>query len=687
MSQEKVLITAALPYANGALHFGHMAGAYLPADVHSRYKRLKGADVLFICGSDEYGVAIVLSAQKAGRSPKEHVDIFHGVNKALFNQLDIAFDHYGRTTCEGHASNAVAFFKDLDENGYIEKKETQQLFDARNNQFLADRYVKGECPKCGYLEARGDECPSCGANFESTDLKKPVSAVSGEGLVLKSTTHWFLRFDLFKDKLKEWIGKKPWKSNVIAFAENYIDELKERAITRDSDWGIPLPIQESEGKVLYVWFDAPIGYISIAQDWAKNVKGDADLWKKYWLDESTRYVQFIGKDNIPFHAIFFPAMVMGQNQPYKLVDDLPANEFLNLEGKKFSKSDNWMIDLDSFVAKFGSDQVRYALIANAPENQDSDFTLEDFQTRVNAELLGKFGNLANRVLVFCQKQFGSVPPPCGKLSDEDKLFLTTIKEIIAKIEQYYCAYELRKAVGAIMELASCGNSYFDSKRPWEGIKKHELTEKMETTLSLCHYLLGVLAMVSIPIIPKTCQKLWSMLGHSDLIQERDWDVVVDYQNHEKPDLGYVEVLFEKIEDEVIAMEKEKLSAILSEAKPVSTVISEPVSLKETIEFPDFTKIDLRVAQILTVEKVKKSKKLLRIEVDLGFEKRQVVSGIALFYPDEQELVGKKVVVVANLKPVKLMGVESQGMILATGSGNAVKVLMAADDAEIGSEVS
>lgn len=684
MSQEKVLITAALPYANGTLHFGHMAGAYLPADVFSRYKRHKGADVLFLCGSDEYGIAVLLSAQKAGREPQKHVDHFHTVNKQLFDELGIQFDHYSRTTWQGHDANVIAFFEDLDKAGHIEKKATEQLFDSSSSQFLADRYVMGTCPKCGFEKARGDECPKCGASYEATDLKNPVSAVTGKSLTLKKTTHWFLRFDHFKDELKAWLAKKPWKANVVAFAQNYVDDLKERAITRDSSWGIPLPIKEEEGKVFYVWFDAPIGYISAAQDWAQNVAKEPEAWKKYWLDEKTKYVQFIGKDNIPFHAIFFPAMCMGQSQSYKLVDDLPANEFLNLEGRKFSKSDNWTIDLEAFTHRYGSDQIRYALLANSPENQDSDFTFDDFQSRVNSELLGKYGNLVNRVLVFCQKQFGGVVPPCGPLSDEDKTFLAQIETGVKKLEADYEKYELRKACSHIMELAACGNSYFDAQAPWKGIKNPELTRKMETTLSLCHYLLGVLAMTASPILPKTTQKLWEMLGHESKLSDRLWDDVVSYDNHVKYDLRGVEVLFEKIEDEVIAVDKAQLTE-QKESQEVAT--AEPVTLKELINFSDFMKIDMRVAQIVQVEKVPKSKKLLHIELDLGFEKRKVVSGIAKFYPEEQTLVGKKVVVVANLKPAKLMGIESQGMIIAAGEGDNVTLLFADESAPLGSEVS
>src|SRR5579883_2464719 len=410
----KILITAALPYANGPLHFGHIAGSYLPADCYARFQRLKGSDVLFICGSDEFGVAITLSADLAGRTPKEHVDYFHAINAGFFQKLNISFDHYSRTTWPGHVAPTQQFFRDLLAGGYIEEKVTEQLYSEKEKKFLADRYVVGTCPKCGYEEARGDECQKCGASYEATDLKNPRSKLSGSPLISKPTNHWFLRFDKFKDQLRDWLSTRKWKPNVINFAKSYIEDLKPRAITRDSDWGIPVPLPEAKGKVFYVWFDAPIGYISATMDWAQKV-GKADAWKNYWLDPETYYVEFMGKDNIPFHSIFFPAMVMGQKTRYKLVDDLPANEFYNLEGRQFSKSDGWTIDLERFFTRFTVDQIRYTIAANAPESQDSEFTWRDFEMRCNSELVGKYGNFANRTLVFAANHCGGHVPKQGTL--------------------------------------------------------------------------------------------------------------------------------------------------------------------------------------------------------------------------------------------------------------------------------
>ncbi|MES2121665.1 MAG: methionine--tRNA ligase, partial [Chlamydiota bacterium] len=366
---QKILITSALPYANGPLHFGHVAGAYLPADCYARFERLKGSHVHFVCGSDEYGIAITLSAELAGRTPQQHVDLFHEINKNLFNQLNFSFDHFSRTTWPGHVKTTQEYFKDLLANGYIEEKTTDQLYSETESKFLADRYVVGTCPKCGFAEARGDECQKCGASYEATDLLQPRSKLTGSPLIRKPTKHFFLRFDLFKEKLSEWIGKKDWKPNVIQFAKSYIEDLKPRGITRDMEWGVPIPLPGTEGKVFYVWFDAPIGYISASREWAE-LHGKPESWRDYWCDPQTKLVQFVGKDNIPFHAVFFPAMTMGQNQPYKLVDELPANEFYNLEGKQFSKSDNWTIDLDTFFKQFTADQIRYAIASNAPETQD-----------------------------------------------------------------------------------------------------------------------------------------------------------------------------------------------------------------------------------------------------------------------------------------------------------------------------
>ncbi|WP_420421013.1 methionine--tRNA ligase [Simkania sp.] len=669
---KKVLITAALPYANGPLHFGHIAGAYLPADCYARFQRLLGHDVLYICGSDEHGVPITLNAEMAGRSPQEHVDIFHHVIANFFEQLRISFDHYSRTTWDGHVHPTQQFFLDLLENGYIEPKVTEQLYSPADNRFLADRYVIGACPKCHSENARGDECPACGASYEATDLKNPRSKLTGAELVLKPTKHWFLRFDLFKDKLTEWIQKKHWKSNVVNFAQNYIDDLKPRAITRDSDWGIPVPLDDAEGKVFYVWFDAPIGYISATMEWAQKVKKDPKAWENYWLDPETRYVQFVGKDNIPFHAIFFPAMVMGQNTSYKLVDELPANEFYNLEGKQFSKSAGWYIDLEDFFKKFTPDQIRYAIAANAPESQDSEFSWKDFQMRCNAELLGKYGNLVNRVLVFTLKHYEGEIPPFGKMAYEDEKFLEEIEEKTKAIHQAYSHFQLRKASQLIMELATLGNTYFDAKKPWKAAKDPNLREELGTTLACCLRVLNALALVSAPIIPETAEKLWELLGYEQPLSTYLWEDVLEKGLPKTHTLKTPEVLFQKVEEDVIAAEIEALKkrAELSAPKPQKEV----PPFKQPVDFEQFQQLDLRVGLILSAEPVPKSKKLLKLEVDFGIEKRTIVSGIAKGFPDPSVLVGKKATFVVNLKPVKLMGVESQGMLLVNGEAPNLELL-------------
>ncbi|MBS0629181.1 MAG: methionine--tRNA ligase [Verrucomicrobia bacterium] len=656
---EKILITSALPYANGPLHFGHLAGAYLPGDCYARFQRLQGNDVLYLCGSDEYGVAITINAEASGRTPREHVDIYHAINKAFFEKLEFSFDHYSRTTWQGHVETAQQYFKDLLANGHIEEKVTDQLYSEKDGKFLADRYVIGTCPKCGFTEARGDECQRCGASYEATDLKNPHSKVSGAPLILKPTKHWFLRFDHFKDKLNDWIEQKEWKPNVVNFAKSYIDELRPRAITRDSTWGVPIPLPETEGKVFYVWFDAPIGYISAARDWAEKT-GDKEAWKKYWCDPKTKLVHFIGKDNIPFHAVFFPAMTMGQNAPYKLVDELPANEFLNLEGRQFSKSDNWTIDLERFFIEFTADQIRYFLAANAPETQDSEFTWKEFQQRCNAELLGKFGNLANRTLVFAQKHCNGKVPQVH-LETEDRQFLEKVKALVEEIKIAYNTFHLRKATQLIMELATLGNVYFDGKKPWKSATP-------ETTVGACLECLKALALVASPIIPATAQKLWQMLGFDTQLANQNWTQIMNESIQPGVTLPTPEPLFKKVEDDLIAKEE----ALLKENLPKPQANYLP--LKEEIVIDQFGAVDLRVGEVLAVEPVPKSKKLLKFLIDLGFEKRTILSGIAQHYPDPQILLGKKVVVVANLKPAKLMGIESQGMILSALSGDQLEIL-------------
>lgn len=651
---EKILITAALLYANGSLHFGHIAGAYLPADVYARFKRLLGDEVLFICGSDEYGIAITLSAELAGRTPKQQVDHFHEINQKLFKRLNISFDHYSRTTCKEHEPIVQEFFLSLLKNNYIEKKTIQQLYSKEEGRFLADRYVTGTCPKCRYEEARGDECPKCGGAFEATDLIHPVSKLTRSKLELKETSHWFLRLDLFKEKLLKWLNTRDWKPNVVNFVKPYIEELRPRAITRDLSWGVPVPLPDAEGKVLYVWFDAPIGYISATQEWAHHM-GKKETWKHYWLDPATKYVQFIGKDNIPFHALFFPAMVMGQDVDYKLVDSLPANEFLNLEGKQFSKSSGWFIDLADFLDRFPLDTIRYTLAANAPENQDSEFTFADFQLRVNAELVGKFGNFIHRTLTFITSKMDQKIPESYGYEDIDSDFLADIQTHVQTAKEHFASFRVRKACTSLMELAALSNAYFDAKKPWNLIKDKESQEELETTMYCCLTAIKALAFISYPIMPDTADKIWKMLGFDHSLATRTLDNALNEELTPKKDLPKPTILFDKIEDETIQKEVLKLKA---------TTQTPEVETKELISYDDFTKLDLRVGKIVEAEAVPKSKRLLKLRVDIGFEVRTIVSGISEHYPDPTALIGSKVIVVANLKPAKLMGIESHGMILA-----------------------
>lgn len=556
--KHKYLITSALLYSNGVLHFGHLAGAFLPADAFARFKRMMGCDVLYISGSDEYGVAITMSAEIAGRSPKEHVDHYHAINQRLFKQLDISFDHYSRTTWQGHEKPVQEFFTDLLNNGFIEPHVTRQLFSEQEQKFLADRYVMGTCPKCHIEGARGDECPSCGASYEATDLINPRSKLTGSELTLKPTKHWFLRFDLFKEKLLQWLEEKNWKANVVNFVESYIRDLKPRAITRDGTWGVKIPLADTEGKILYVWFDAPIGYITATQEWAIQTK-QPEAWKNYWLDPQTKLVHFIGKDNIPFHAIFFPAMCMGQNTPYKLVDEIPANEFLNLEGKQFSKSAGWTIDMEEFLQTFSSDQIRYVLAANAPETADAEFTWLDFQTRCNSELVGKFGNFVNRTFVFAQKHCQLKVPERGELESVDEQFIANIHRCLSQAQEAYEQFSLRKATQILMELCSFANTYFDHKKPWVDAKDLNLRSRMETSLWCCLHAIKALALIVSPIMPKASARLFDMLG---VHNHQDWNKVAMLELESGHGLSEPKILFEKVEESLIQEQIEKLHSLV-----------------------------------------------------------------------------------------------------------------------------
>lgn len=551
---EKILITSALLYANAPLHFGHLAGAYLPADCYARFERMMGNDVLYISGSDEYGVAITLSAEMAKRSPKEHVDEYHRINKELFEKLEVSFDHYSRTSWEGHVAPVQQFFLDLLENGYIEEKICEELYSPQDERFLADRYVVGTCPLCGFDNARGDECPRCGASYETTDLINPRSKLTNAPLERKKTKHWFLLLEKMREPLNKWIEKKEWKPNVVAFVKRYIEELRARSITRDLDWGVPVPLDAAKDKVFYVWFDAPIGYISSSMEWA-IMQGDPDRWKDYWLDPKTRLIHFVGKDNIPFHAVIFPAMCMGQNLPLKLVDELPANEFLNLEGRKFSKSDGWTIDIADFLTRYSPDQVRYAIAANAPETQDAEFTFKDFQQRCNVDLVGKLGNLINRTLTLSLRRVGPNIPNRGELMGDDRLFLEEVKRLAKECQDCYQTFRVRRAMQVMMEIAQAGNVYFDLKKPWVLAKDEAKLAELQTCLNCCFECIKTLAVVMTPIMPKSAEKVFRMLGY-ELPNVRWYEV--DKPIKEGQPLGQPELLFSKIEDSQIAEEIARL---------------------------------------------------------------------------------------------------------------------------------
>ncbi len=665
--KKKVLITSALLYANGPLHFGHLAGAFLPADVYARFQRMQGKEVLFISGSDEYGLPITLNAEKEGKTYKEYIDHFHGINSSLFEKMNLSFDHYSRTTNAFHAPLVQQFFSELLENGYIEKKQEKRLFSEKENKFLADRYVVGKCPKCSYEKARGDECPKCAASFEAEELIGPKSSLTGSSLILKESLHWYIRLDLFKEKLLSWVKKKKWKETVFHFAKNYIEELRPRAITRDSSWGVTVPLEEAKEKVFYVWFDAPIGYISATQEWAEKT-GQKERWKEFWQDPEVHYVQFIGKDNIPFHAAFFPSMILGQTSSYKLVDVLSANEFFLLEGRQFSKSEGWFIDLNSFLQRYSVDQLRYTLCANAPETSDSDFSFKDFQKRSNTELLGKFGNFIHRTLTFCHRVWGENSLPKIDLMEEDKAFIQEVKAFAEKIATCYEAFSPKKAALEIMNLAQKANAYFDCKKPWALLKNQE-QEKLFSSLYAFLECVKTLSVVSFPIIPESARMVLQFLSMKNIL-DKGWKEALE-KKIEGPLLP-PKTLFSKIEDEQMEKEIESLQG--------STASKEP-----HITFEEFQKVKLKVAEIVSVEKIEKSKRLLKLEVSLGEEKRTVVSGIAEHF-SEESLIGKKVLLVANLKPTKIMGIQSEGMILAAEHSGKLE-LPSIQDLPAGSQVS
>jgi len=680
---QRYTITAALPYTNGPIHIGHLAGVYVPADIYARYLRMQGHDVAFVCGSDEHGVAIPMKAKKEGISPQELIDKYHAIIKQSFQDFAVSFDNYSRTSAPIHHETASQFFKKLFEDGKFIEDTNQQLYDAEANQFLADRFVTGTCPKCGNEEAYGDQCEVCGSSLNATDLINPKSAITGAVPTMKETKHWFLPLDQYEDWLKEWIlvgHKRDWKVNVYGQVKSWIDDgLRPRAVTRDLDWGIPVPVEGADGKVLYVWFDAPIGYISSTKEWAER---EGKNWEDYWKTKDTKLVHFIGKDNIVFHCVIFPIMLKAEGS-YILPENVPANEFLNLEGRKLSTSKNWAVWLHEYLQDFPGQQdvLRYVLTANAPETKDNDFTWKDFQARNNNELVAVFGNFINRVVVLTDKYYeGEVPAP-NDYSEVDEQTLETLKAYPDVIASSIEKYRFREAQGELMNLARLGNKYLADEEPWKLIKTDP--ERVKTVMYVALQISAALATLSEPFLPFTSVKLKKILNieQDNSIAGTLWAEISTKEallstGHK---IGKAELLFSKIEDEQITSQLEKLETTKA-ANEAENKKVEPQ--KETATFEDFTKMDLRVGTIIEATKMPKADKLLVLKVDTGLDVRTIVSGIAESFKPE-DIIGKKVTVLVNLAPRKLRRVESQGMILMTENKNGKLVFLNPDEDEVG----
>ncbi|HIT81325.1 MAG TPA: methionine--tRNA ligase [Candidatus Caccoplasma merdavium] len=671
---KRILVTTALPYANGPVHIGHLAGVYVPADIYTRYQRLKGRDVILIGGSDEHGVPITLKARKEGVTPQDIVDRYHNIIKKSFEEFGISFDIYSRTTSDIHEKMASDFFRTLYDKGVFIEKESEQYYDEEAGQFLADRYITGTCPHCKNEHAYGDQCEACGTSLNATDLINPKSTISGSRPVLRKTKHWYLPLDRYEGFLREWIleGHKEWKPNVYGQCKSWLDMgLQPRAVSRDLDWGVPVPVEGAEGKVLYVWFDAPIGYISNTKELLP------DTWERYWKDPETKLVHFIGKDNIVFHCIVFPVMLKAEGS-YILPENVPANEFLNLEGDKISTSRNWAVWLHEYLEEFPGKQdvLRYVLTANAPETKDNDFTWKDFQARNNNELVAILGNFINRSLVLTHKYFEGKVPACGELTDYDRDTLREFSDVKARLESSIENYRFRDALKEAMNLARIGNKYLADTEPWK-LAKSDMP-RVATILNLALQISANLAIAFEPFLPFSAAKIRTMLGLSTI----DWDML----GHTDilavgTQLAQPELLFEKIDDSVIDAQIKKLHDTKI-ANEKANHVTEPIA--PTIEFDDFTKLDIRVGKVLECQKVPKADKLLQFKIDDGLGGRTIVSGIAKHYRPE-ELVGKQVCFIANLAPRKLKGIESQGMILsAEDADGRLVVITPQDDVTAGS---
>ncbi len=674
---KRYTITAALPYTNGPIHIGHLAGVYVPSDIYARFLRLQGKDVAFMCGSDEHGVAISMKAKKEGITPQEVIDKYDGIIRQSFIDFGISFDNYSRTSAKIHHDTASEFFKKLYDKGDFIEEVTEQLYDAKADQFLADRFVTGTCPKCANEEAYGDQCEKCGSTLNATDLINPKSTITGETPILKETKHWFLPLDRYQDFLKEWIlvgHAKDWKTNVLGQVKSWLDDgLKPRAVTRDLDWGIDVPVEGAEGKKLYVWFDAPIGYISATKEWAAR---EGKNWEDYWKKDDTKLVHFIGKDNIVFHCIIFPAMLKAEGS-YILPDNVPANEFLNLEGNKLSTSKNWAVWLHEYLLDFPEKQdvLRYALTSNSPETKDNDFTWKDFQARNNNELAAIFGNFINRVVVLTNKYYNGIVPAPNEFSEVDMQTLNELKAYPAVIASSVERYRFREALGELMNVARLGNKYLADEEPWKMVKTDP--DRVQTQMYIALQIATALRVLGEPFLPFTANKLAKILN----VGKINWNTLTETSDllpagHQ---IGDAEILFAQIEDAEIQKQIDKLEA--TKANNLAEIAEQKNKImdqKPTSTFEDFAKIDLRVGTIIEAEKMPKADKLLVLKVDTGLDVRTIVSGIAEHFTPE-EVIGKRVTVLANLAPRALRGVESQGMLLLTNNAEGKLVFVNPDN--------
>ena len=685
---KRILVTSALPYANGPIHIGHMAGAYMPADFYVRYQRLKGRDIVYVCGSDEYGVAIVIRAMREGVTPQDIINRYHPRIEASFSAIGMSFDHYSRTSSPVHTETSQDFFRRLDRRKEFVLKNEEQLFDPEAGVFLADRFISGTCPKCGYEEAYGDQCEQCGTSLNPADIINPRSTLTDAVPELRQTTHWYLPLGKWQSKLEAYVGSHPeWKPNVLGqIGAWFKDGLRDRAITRDVPWGVPVPAEiaeaagvEAKGKVIYVWFDAPIGYISATREWA-NQLGDPERWKRYWIDDDSRLIHFIGKDNIVFHTLMFPAMLMAYDG-YIVPDNVPANEFLTIEGKKLSTSRGWAVWLHEYLEEFEPDLLRYALGATLPESKDADFSWKEFQTRVNSELADILGNFVHRALTFAMREFGGRVPPLTNPSSTDLEALATLTTFPERIGQSYESFRFREAIAETINLARLGNKLFNDGAPWK-TRKTDRTA-CANTVHICLQICASLSVLMTPVLPFSADKLRNMLrleGVRSSMPGSNNDAVIGWEEAGSSllaaghALGDRKILFSKVTDKVIDRQIAKLESAGEEAG-VPYEEAKPV-----IEYKDFAQLDLRMGRVLSAVRVRKSRKLLNLQVDLGFETRQILAGVAEHF-DAESLVGRRVVAVANLKPRKMMGLESQGMLLMAEDRDGRLTLVTADGEE------